>query len=209
MQRFVFAGIASIGFSTASLAQEPHRHLGPHEHGRGYLSIAIEGNKVLMALEAPGSDIGASEAAAETAEAKAALASALAQVEKPLELFRWPDNAGCKVVSAKAEMKADDDGDDDDHDHSADATKPGAAKSEPTKTDAHKDGAKHQPGHADLHAEFELNCAAPANLTSLQLEYFRVFPKAQKVTIQVTSPKGQGQFDASPAASKIELAGIN
>ena len=35
-------------------AMQEHRELGSHEHGRGTLNIAVEGNKVTMELEVPG-----------------------------------------------------------------------------------------------------------------------------------------------------------
>ena len=34
----------------SSAAEEPHRQLGAHEHGRGTLNIAVEGNKMTMEL---------------------------------------------------------------------------------------------------------------------------------------------------------------
>src|SRR6185369_1509759 len=58
---FIASAVASPAF-----AAEEHRELGVHEHGRGTLNIAIEGNKVTMELEAAGVDIVGFEHAAKT-----------------------------------------------------------------------------------------------------------------------------------------------
>ena len=55
----VLRACLAIGFSvmaTAAVAEE-RRELGPHEHGTGRLVVAIEGNRISMALDAPGADV--------------------------------------------------------------------------------------------------------------------------------------------------------
>src|SRR5262249_38687966 len=63
LSAFVFLGSFAVH---PAAAQSAHRELGPHEHGRGTLNIAIEGNRVSMELEVPGMDIAGFEHAAKT-----------------------------------------------------------------------------------------------------------------------------------------------
>lgn len=185
---------------TAAAAKEPRRAAGAHVHGTGSLDIAIEGNKVVMEFKAPGEDITGSEAKAVSPKAKATLAAALATLEKPLGLFKLHEAAGCTVTSAKAAVVQDDD----DHDHAA---KPAAGKSKSAKSGHdHKHDTKAE--HMEIKATYELACTAPAQITALQFDYFGTFPRAQKVTVQVITAKGQTQFEATRVKPRIELGGL-
>jgi len=209
MLRSTLAVACVVAVVGAAIAEEPRRELGAHVHGQGFLNVAIEGNRVVMEFRAPGADITGSETKAETAEAKAALATAVAVLEKPLGLFGLPEGAGCKVVTAKVAAIADDD---DDDDHAAEAV--AGAKSPAPKVDAGKpDPAKaadhdHHHDHSDVQGSYELACATPARMTALQFDYFRAFPRAQKVIVQVITARGQSQFEVTAANPRVELGGL-
>ena len=82
-----------ISTSVAALMCAPAfaetRELDAHEHGHGAFNIAFEGDKVLMELEAPGADIVGFEHAATSAEDRAAVDAAIADLAKPLQLFAF------------------------------------------------------------------------------------------------------------------------
>lgn len=178
------------GLSTApALATEGHRELGAHEHGRGTLNIAIEGNKVTMELEVPGADIIGFEHAAKSQKEKAALEKATAQLKSPLLLFSLPAAAGCRVTEAKVEMENGE------HDHEAKADGAGKARE--------KDD-----GHSEFHAEYALECASPGDLTSIDFGYFRAFAGAEKLTVNVITPRGQNKFEVTRASPTLSLAGM-
>ena len=105
---FFLAGCHPLAF-----AAEEHRELGAHEHGRGTLNIAVEGNKVTMELEVPGVDIVGFEHAAKTRREKAAVEKAKTQLLAPLTLFALPASAACRVTEAKVEVETGE------HDHDA------------------------------------------------------------------------------------------
>ncbi len=202
MRSLISAAFMGLVFAASTCAaDEPRRELGAHEHGHDALDIAIEGNRVVMEFRAPGADITGSETKPTTDEGKATLAAAIATLQKPLELFVLPAAAQCKVVSAMAELVADDD-DDDDKDKAAagktDGAKP-ATDPKPAGAPAHHDE------HMDFKANYELACANPAGMTSLEMAYFKSFPKAQKVSLQVITAKGQSAFDLTPAKPSVDL----
>ncbi|MEL6585255.1 MAG: DUF2796 domain-containing protein [Pseudomonadota bacterium] len=83
------------------------RDLKAHAHGHVTLQIAVEGDAVEMALEAPGADIVGFEHAAKTDAQKAAVAEAQSTLADPLSLFVLPMAAGCVVADAEVELHQD------------------------------------------------------------------------------------------------------
>ena len=172
-------------------AQTAHRELGPHEHGRGTLNIAVEGNKISMELEVPGVDIVGFEHEAKTREDKATLEKAKQKLSAPLSLFRLPASAGCRVTEAKVEVEAGE------HDH-ADKEKTGG---EGTR------GADRQGHHSEFHNQYSLECASPASITGIEFGYFNAFPGAEKLEVNVLTAKGQNKFEVTRANPNLSLAG--
>ena len=176
-------GLGIVAYAPPAPAQ--HRELGAHEHGRGTLNVAVEGKRISMELEAPGADIVGFEHAANTRQQKAAVEKAKKDLLAPQTLFKFPTAAGCTVSAATVELE---DGTDDD----------AAGKA--------KGGTDH--AHSEFHAQYTFDCQQPASLTSIEFGYFRVFAGAQKLDVNVITPKGQTKLEASRAKPRIDLAGI-
>lgn len=103
MLRLVLAAAGMAALAAGALAQ------GAHVHGHATLNIAIEQNTVQMELEAPAADIVGFEHAPQSAEERAALAEAEAALKSPLELFRLPEAAGCRVDGVDMEHRGEGD----------------------------------------------------------------------------------------------------
>lgn len=159
-------------------AGDDHRHAGAHVHGHGTLGISVEGKRVTFDLEAPGADIVGFEHLATTPEQKAALAKAKATLSDPLALFKLPAAAGCKVAETDVEVE---------HDHGD-----------------HKEDA----GHSGIEAEFELDCAAPDAITAIEFDYFKAFPNAKALSVELTTPKGQTKLEVTREKPRAELGGL-
>lgn len=203
MRSLVVAVSLCVSMASGAIAQEAKRQLGTHEHGKGFLNLALDGNRLTIELQAPGSDIARSETKPDTPERKAAVAAAIATLEKAGELFRLPAEAGCVPISAKARMSIVGEND---HQHSAGhtaASEKSHGHGKPSKHADHK-GEDHR-GHTDYHGEYQLNCTAPARLTNVELLYFKAFPRAQKLSIQLIGPKGQGHAEATAAKPVVAL----
>lgn len=210
------AALLAVPFCLAlpilSEAQEARRQLGTHEHGKGFLNMALEGSRLTIEFQAPGSDIARSETKPDTPERKAAVAAAIATLEKPTELFRLPPEAGCTVTSAKAKMTVVGE---DDHKHGAAAPhgksdhkkagEKGHGHEKHAKYGDHKAGDDHR-GHTDYHGEYQFTCATPARLTTVELTYFKAFSRAEKLSIQLIGPKGQTQAEATTAKPVVTLS---
>jgi hypothetical protein len=178
--------LLASAIATPSIAADEHRELGAHEHGRGNLNIAVEGNKVSMELEVPGADIVGFEHAAKTDREKAAVEAAKTQLASPLTLFALPAAAACRVTEATVEVEIGE------HDHGAKAD-----------ASAAKDG-----GHSEFHAQYALECAAPTKITGIEFGFFRAFAGAQRLDVNVITPKGQSKFEVTRAGPSLSLAGM-
>jgi hypothetical protein len=186
--------LAAIGSAAAQ-----QRELGSHEHGKGTLNIALEGSRLTMELEAPGADIVGFEHKAKSAKDKAAVANAKKQLAKPLALFRLPSAAGCVLKQASAKLEGEDDHG---HDHGHSHAKAKDAKQAPGK--AEKD--EHE--HSQFHAEYALDCKSPAGITTIEFGYFAAFPGAEKLEVNLITPKGQSRFEVTRAKPRLDLSGM-
>jgi hypothetical protein len=196
---FLAAGIGLAAAAGVVEAQE--RQLGPHEHGRGTLNIALEGSRLSMELEAPGMDIVGFEHEAKTAKQKSAVEAAKKQLAAPQRLFELPAAAGCALKDAKVAIEAEDH----DHEHGEDA-KDHDAKGEAGKDQDAKEHAEHE--HSAFRAEYAFDCRAPASLTTIGFGYFKAFTGAQKLDVTVVTPKQQNKFEVSRAKPSLDLGGM-
>jgi Protein of unknown function (DUF2796) len=181
----------------SSAAEEPHRQLGAHEHGRGTLNIAVEGNKMTMELEAPGMDIVGFEHAAKSRRDTEAIENAKVQLQRPLSLFKLPRAAGCRVIETSVKIELGE------HDHDAkEEHGPAGIGEDPKQVGTETDG------HSEFHAGYTCECASVNNITAIEFSYFRVFAGAEKLDVSVITPKGQSKFEATRAKPNISLAGM-
>jgi hypothetical protein len=161
-------------------------HSQPHQHGVVTLNVAVEGNKLSLALQAPLDNfLGFERAPRNDAERKAAAAvlARLRSVDKATALFTTDTAAQC--VLQRAEVQA--------------------AVLEPiTKPPAHDDHAHHA-DHAELEASYEFNCGQPAQLRSLTLGLFEAFARMQRVDVQVVGAKGQSKLVLKRPARSVPL----
>jgi hypothetical protein len=191
---------AGLGLAaTAGIGAAQHRQVDAHEHGRGTLNIAIEGTRLSMELEAPGADIVGFEHKAKTEQQKAAIEKAEQQLMVGEELFRLPAAAGCVLQTSGASLEG--------HAHDHDARDQGKGHG---KDHGHHDGkANHADSeHSGFRAEYVFDCKAPASLTSIVFDYFKVFAGAQKLDVTVITPKGQTKFEVSRAKPRLDLGGM-
>ena len=176
-----------------SFAEEV-RQAESHEHGVGQLDIAFEGTTIAMELHAPGADIVGFEYAATSEEDHDAIDAAVVVLSKPLDLFGLPAVAGCKVISASAELEGDEGHHDEHHDD-----------------DKEEDHADHSDddegeGHAEFHAEYVFECSNLSAVTEIKFPYFEAFPNAKEIELQVVSEKGASAFEIERDEPSVNLS---
>ena len=117
MKPSILAVVIGMTVSTNVLANEEFRSHSAHVHGQVEVNIAQDGQELLVEVTAPGADVVGFEHAPETAEQKKVFEQAIAQLNKPDELFSF-NNASCtlKFKSVTNTLEGDHD-DHEGHDH--------------------------------------------------------------------------------------------
>ncbi|CAK1895534.1 zinc uptake protein ZrgA [Vibrio crassostreae] len=117
MKPSILAVVIGMTVSTNVLANEEFRSHGAHVHGQVEVNIAQDGQELLVEVTAPGADVVGFEHAPETAEQKKVFEQAIAQLNKPGELFSF-NNASCtlKFKSVTNTLEGDHD-EHEGHDH--------------------------------------------------------------------------------------------
>jgi hypothetical protein len=151
-----------------------------HEHGALKLDVAIEGNKLTIAMEAPLDNLLGFERAPRTDAERKAAAEVLARLRSPNQgkaLFSADASAQCTL--SKADVQAP-------------VLEPGAKP-------APKDE------HADLDASYEFSCAQPAELRSLDVGLFDAYKRIQRIDVQVAGAKSQSKVTLKRPARSVKL----
>ena len=222
-----------IALWSAPLAAQDNerRDLDAHEHGRGSLNIAVEGDTVWMELEAPGADIVGFEYVAESTEDRQAVEAAKTVLLQPLALFTIPGGAECRLSDASVSLIGGEH--EDEHEHEADHEDEHAAEHEDEHAAEHEDEHEHEADHEDehaadhedehaadhedehdeerhneFHAEYVLNCAAPGEIDSIAFPYFDAFPGAHALTVNVATANAQTTFEVDRDSPRLDVAGL-
>ena len=159
-----------------------HGSLGAHEHGVARLNAVLDGQTLELELDSPAMNLVGFEHAASSDTDKAKVAAVRQQLEQPLKLFGLAKAAGCSEEAQELESPL--------------------FGSEPDAADVDGDAHEHQ--HSDIHAHYQLTCAAPDKLASIDLSpLFKAFPATQKINLQLIGPNGQKGVEATPAKAMV------
>jgi len=186
---------------------EEKRALGAHVHGHGALNVAIEGTTLALELETPGFDLVGFEHAAESEQDKKAIQSALDKLSDPALIFAVPQGAGCSLVEAVAELHGDDKHEDDDHgeEHDHDHEEHGEKEDHDDHEEHDHEEDAATDSHSEFHAEYQLTCEDPAQLTDISLTYFETFPNARALEVQLITDSGARKIDLTEDSAVINL----
>ena len=202
-----------VGLSATPVVAQESRGADAHEHGVGSLNIAVDGDTVVMELNAPGADIVGFEYAAESDADREAIGNALAILVRPQELFALPEGAGCTVTRSFAELvggdihehgeyASDSEHDHDaEHDHDEEHEHAGQDHDdEPAPDDEDR--------HAEFHAEYELSCTDSGAISEIDFGYFERIENAMELEVQVVTGSGAQAFEVLRDDPTLDLSGL-
>lgn len=153
----------------------------PHVHGAATLDVAVEANRLTIALDTPLDGLLGFERAPRTDAERRAADQAVATLRAADNLFTIDPAAGCRLAAVElvsAPLKLG----------------PAAATTSPAAKDD---------GHGDLEAEFAFDCArAPA---FVDVGLFKVFARLSTLAVQTATPKGQRKLSLKRPAQRIDL----
>lgn len=172
--------LAAAAFG-AQANHEGHEGHGAHEHGHGQLNLVLDGNQLLIELQAPAADLVGFEHGARSETEKARYAEAIAHLKQPGTLLRLDPAAGCTLIQQALQ----------------------AAKEEHENDKAHDEHPQDEAGHTDLGAIYSYSCETPAKLTGLEATLFGVYPSLEKLSVQAILPSGQLAGELTPSANTL------
>ena len=190
--RISFARFASLlsllaAASLPSAAHAQHTH-GAHEHGAAELTVALDGQALVIELISPLDNLVGFEHAPANDTQRAALAEAGRLLSDADAMFALPVAAACRFEHADIEspwpMAA----------MAPAAGQAGHAHAHPTRGD-----------HEEAVVTYRYTCAQPAALQQIEVRAFARFPRLREIRVEHATARGQGAAVLTPAAAALAL----
>ena len=220
MKPTILAVVIGMTVSASVLANEEFRSHEAHVHGKVEVNIAQDGQELLVEVTAPGADVVGFEHAPETAEQKKVFEQAIAQLNKPEDLFGF-NNASCtlKFKSVTNTLEGDHDNheghdhaehdhnDHKDHDHAEhdhdDHKGHDHAEHDHDDHEGH-DHAEHghddheghdhsEGGHGEFTVEYHYQCSDIEKLDTVNTQWFSKFSNTKSMTVNLLTDSAQIQ----------------
>ena len=171
--------------------EDEHREHGAHVHGIAALNLALEGSEVHVELDSPAANIVGFEHAPSSEADHAALDKAVATLKDGDRLFRFNEDAGCRMEEARVASELLDE----EHEHEG-HTKEG-----------HEDEQHEHEGetHSEIEAGYHFECDEPGKLTQLTVELFDAFPGTEKLKVQYVIESKQGAAELTATNHVVQF----
>nr|WP_102538758.1 DUF2796 domain-containing protein [Vibrio lentus]PMI36676.1 hypothetical protein BCU45_10005 [Vibrio lentus] len=194
MKPTILAVVIGMTVSTNVLANEEFRSHEAHVHGKVEVNIAQDGQELLVEVTAPGADVVGFEHAPETAEQKKVFEHAIAQLNKPEELFGF-NNAGCtlKFKSVTNTLEGDHD-DHEGHDHAEHDHDDHKGHDHAEHNHDDHEGHDHsEGGHGEFTVEYHYQCSDIEKLDTVNTQWFSKFGNTKSMTVNLLTDSAQIQ----------------
>ena len=183
------ACLVALALPLGAFAAEPaHRHHGPHVHGEATLNVGIDGQLLLVSLEAPGMSLLGYEHPPRDEAERGAYQKTIATLNAPADWLVLPAAAGCTLDDAKVAP----------HGFGT-----GASDAKPD-DDEEDEPAGHE--HADFDTSYRYTCHAPLALHAFEVKLFERFPSLHKVNVDLVLPDRQGSQSLTPGTTAVLLS---
>ena len=192
---------ASFNVLAGSKHDESHGHQhDAHVHGVAELTLAVEGSVLEIGIESPSANIVGFEHKANTTEQRQAVDKAKQVLENPSQLFVF-SGTSCQLkelaVDMKGVMHTEEKAGDHHHNHEKDGHH-----------DHHKDHDKHEEKgetHSEITANYHFSCDNTADLTSVSVELFALFPSIEKINAKWITASQQGAQTLTAEKYTVQL----
>lgn len=177
--------LAAASLPSAAHAQHTH---GAHEHGAAELTVALDGQALVIELISPLDNLVGFEHAPANDTQRAALAEAGRLLSDAEAMFALTAAAACRFEHADIEspwpMAA----------MAPAAGQAGHAHAHPTRGD-----------HEEAVVTYRYTCAQPAALQQIEVRAFARFPRLREIRVEHATARGQGAAVLTPAAAALAL----
>ena len=167
--------------------EQEHRQHDAHVHGIAELNLALEGREVHVELDSPAANIVGFEHAPSSETDHAALDKAVAALKDGDRLYRFNDEAGCRLEGARvasALIEGEHEGHGDQHSDKHAHEEKGV--------DEHDEYEQEGEVHSDIEAAYHFECAEPGKLKQFAVKLFEAFPSTEELNVQYVIEDRQG-----------------
>jgi len=175
-----------------SPAAEARRQHGAHVHGEATLNIGMDGQLLLISLEAPGMSVLGFEHPPRDDAERTLYRHALEVLGNPEQWLTLPAAAACVLEASKVEP------------HGFEPPSEGGHAAEHEGTAAPHAEAHHE--HADFDVTYRYACHVPLAVRTLGVRLFDLFPDLHKVNVDLVLPDRQGSQVLLPGTTTIPLS---
>ena len=177
--------LAAASLPSAAHAQHTH---GAHEHGAAELTVALDGQALVIELISPLDNLVGFEHAPANDTQRAALAEAGRLLSDAEAMFALTAAAACRFEQADIESP-----------WPMAAVAPAAG---------HADAAHAPPTrgeHEEVVVTYRYTCLQPAALQRIDVRAFARFPRLREIRVEHATARGQGAAVLTPAAAALAL----
>lgn len=158
-----------------------HAH-GAHVHGLAHLDAALDGRSLMIAVRTPGWDLVGFERAPRDEAERARIEAARATLADGARLFAFEPADACRPAEAARVVLPT-------------AIEPHGAEAEPSES-----------GHpGDWSATWTFDCADPASLRAIRVDWFDAFESTERIEVQWIGPEGQAGHSLTAAQRRIPV----
>jgi len=173
---------------------------GAHVHGSATLQVAVDGNRVNLDFSSPLENLVGFEHAPRNDKQKAAVRRMAERLHKAGTLFVPTPEARCAAGAVNLQSQV--------LDRSLLAAEGAANEASPSPSGRgpqKRSGAADKEEHAELSAEFALQCERPERLAGLEVKLFDVFPGVKRIDVQVAGGKKQASARLTSRNRRVAL----
>ena len=163
-----------------------------HQHGVGLLNIAVESDHMEVELVVPGADVVGFEHAPSTDADRRAVREAAHKLEDGRKIIAFPLAARCEFEKAEVQSTLLDGHDKHEH-HPHDEKRP------------HKEEQRATEVHGEFRVHYHVQCARMANLTHLDVIFFKSFPTAEKLMTRWIFSGAQGGATLTASNTRLKF----
>ena len=193
--------VCSLAGAPLSASEDEHREHGAHEHGRGTLDIAVEGEELVVEFRIPAANVVGFEHAPRDDAEREAVRRALAPFEDAASLLVPSTEAECELETLHVglwSMDLEEAGEGEAHGHEE-------HEHEEEEHDEH--GAESAgEAHSELRATYHFHCHAPEALSGMEVRAFEHLLDADEIDVRVVTPGTQRAMELHPPETRVELA---
>lgn len=178
LRKTLFILLATHGL--AALAGEPHRHHGPHVHGEATLRIGLDGQLLVVGLDAPGASLLGFEHPPHDEAQRTRYEQTLDVLRHPDRWLSLPAQAGCVLDGSEVTPHGF------------------GGPSDPASASEHE--------HADFDGSYQYRCQVPLALRSIDVRLIEQFADLHKINVELVLPDRQGSQVLLPGATTVSLS---